>query len=77
MVPDEDGSKRFLVDFEKKTIDAVLAKKEEAKQKTDETFTNEEVLSEPYPEAKGPGEEWYWLVFDICLLLLVIVWRKC
>ena len=67
-IPDEDGSKLFLVDFERKAMDTIsdkrreqLAKEEEEKKQREQEEAEEErkQLAEPLKETEDPQEEWW------------------
>ncbi|XP_064606038.1 coiled-coil domain-containing protein 174-like [Liolophura sinensis] len=58
-IPEEDGSKIFLVDFQKKAIDTIIEKRDEerkagANSRSDESCND--VMTEDIPA--NPGEEW-------------------
>ncbi|XP_071151754.1 coiled-coil domain-containing protein 174-like [Mytilus edulis] len=58
-IPEEDGSKVFLVDFQKKVIDNLLEERNKQRDEEGHRLSKDEQICDAYiPVAKDEGEEW-------------------
>ncbi|GFO03566.1 coiled-coil domain-containing protein 174 [Plakobranchus ocellatus] len=62
-IPDEDGSEYYLVDFQKKAIDAIVEEREvkrnaDKRREEEEEEAERKALAEEIPEPSCPDEEW-------------------
>ncbi|CAG2239487.1 Coiled-coil domain-containing protein 174 [Mytilus edulis] len=58
-IPEEDGSKVFLVDFQKKVIDNLLEERNKQREEEGHRLSKDEQICDAYiPVAKDEGEEW-------------------